>query len=415
MSDGTRGKHAVTNRLDSGSKMEKAGNGWSSIMKSCENVVGTGRQSVSLCIVSEAPTPHNNYLFEALATSGHVAIDLHYIYDEKNVPGRPWASLDSDIGSAVVRTGISRFVDWKLIRRTVSKDHGVFFVIGWNHLSLVLLIFTLGMLRRPLLMWFDTPRDVKNASRFKALIKRLLIKSINRSPGVCFVTGGSAMASYREMGIHREKLCRLPFFTRRGHDDLTIRESMEIENGNLFILAGGRLISSKGYDLFIKALQSLMKERVSGWKAVLVGSGPESESLRNMAADLGVTSHLRFIDWCEPKDFANFVEGCDIFVAPARFDPFPTTVISAMQAGKVVLATDGVGSAVEFIESGVNGVRVPTNHSGVLAEALLALVEDTDRCRELGQQAEKTLAHWQVSRGVQIVSHAAKEASGLYV
>ena len=62
----------------------------------------------------------------------------------------------------------------------------------------------------------------------------------------------------------------------------------------------------------------------------------------------------------------------DIFVAPARFDPFPTTIISAMNAGLAIVAADGVGSARELITTGESGIIVASDSPQALADALAA-------------------------------------------
>ena len=116
------------------------------------------------------------------------------------------------------------------------------------------------------------------------------------------------------------------------------------------------MIHQKGFDVFINALALLKDEGFSAWEATIAGSGSLKQDLADLALRLCVDERISFVDWTEPDIFASYIHSCDVFVAPARSDPFPTTIIAAMQAEKAVIATDKVGSAVEFIKTGINGL-----------------------------------------------------------
>ncbi|MEI6246747.1 MAG: glycosyltransferase family 4 protein, partial [Acidobacteriota bacterium] len=61
------------------------------------------------------------------------------------------------------------------------------------------------------------------------------------------------------------------------------------------------------------------------------------------------------------------------------FEAFGTAAIEAMAAGLPVIASD-VGGLRDFVESGVNGFRVPSQQAQPLAEALTRVLTD-DRLR----------------------------------
>ena len=104
------------------------------------------------------------------------------------------------------------------------------------------------------------------------------------------------------------------------------------------------------------------------------------------------------------------MHSCDIFVAPARFDHFPTTVIAAMQAGVAVLATQGVGSAVEFISAGRNGLLAAPGEPDALADHLVWLVQNPVDRKRLAAAALDTMAQWPVERGAALIVNAARDA-----
>ena len=72
----------------------------------------------------------------------------------------------------------------------------------------------------------------------------------------------------------------------------------------------------------------------------------------------------------------NYFKQCDIFVYPVTYesgwvDVWGLTINEAVQHGKIVIATDAVGSAYELITDGVNGYRVKPDSVEALKDAIL--------------------------------------------
>lgn len=373
-------------------------------------------ESITIHFIHEAPTPHNNYLLDTIARLPNVILFRHFLLSPDRVPGRPWKSMGAgEAQSDRIQSGYGKYFDWRLLKLALFDRKSVFFVIGWESLSLALVLLVLGLRGRPLIMWDDGPstdsvRLIKQFWRPRQAIKKLLIGLINRTPGTYFHTGKVKVPYILELGIQAIKLESLPFFVRLGTESLALRETHQCERPRTFILAGGRLTYQKGYDVLLSALGLVKKLKVANWKAVIIGSGPEKRKLSELSQSLALDKCVDFVDWAEPELFASYIHSCDIFVAPARLDSFPTTVIAAMQAGVAVVATDKVGSAVEFIESGRNGIITPSDQPEALASALSQLINAPEQREELAAAGRATIQEWPVERGAQLIVDAAKRA-----
>lgn len=378
----------------------------------------TGDQARPLVIhfVHAAATPHNNYLLDKVAATPGVELHRHYIFGPQSVPGRPWKEMGAgDVQGGLVRNDIGTMFDGTLFRLALFDRRSVFFVIGWDYPILVWLLALLGIRKRPLIMWDDgpSPDALEKFRKFwlpRQAIKRLLIALINRTPGTYFHTGEQAEADIRQLGVRPAKMESLPFFVEEGGHDPALRKAHGCADETVMIVAGGRLIHEKGYDILIEALGRLRNGGATGWRAVLIGSGGEAQHLHDLAASLGLGDLVDFVPWAEPDRFAAYIHSCDIFVAPARFDHFPTTIIAAMQAGAAVVATSKVGSAVEFIDAGETGLLVPPEDPEALAAALVQLVENPDARKRMALAGEKTIRQWPVSRGAGMIVEAARKA-----
>jgi glycosyltransferase involved in cell wall biosynthesis len=380
---------------------------------------GTQRQggAVTIQFLHAVPTPHNNHLLDAVAAVPGVQLHRHYLLGPREVPGRPWKGMGAgSVQVEHIHTGYDTRFDWRLVKLALADRRSAFFVIGWDYPVLVAVLLILGLRRRPLVMWDDGPSAESLASfrQFwwhpRQLLKRLLVALINRTPGTYFHTGVVTRDDILALGVKAAKMQSLPFFVKPGRRDAVLRSSYGCGDDTALILAGGRLTVEKGYDVYIEALGRLRQQATRPWRAVLIGSGPEQARLHALAHSLGLGDHLRFLAWAEPETFADHVHSCDIFAAPARFDHFPTTVIAAMQAGVAVVATQAVGSAVEFIETGLNGLLAPPDRPDALAAHLERLVQEPAYRQRLASAALETLALWPVERGAGLIVNAAQDA-----
>jgi glycosyltransferase involved in cell wall biosynthesis len=172
------------------------------------------------------------------------------------------------------------------------------------------------------------------------------------------------------------------------------------------ILAAGRLIRSKGYDILIDAVAQLESAGHRDYQVWLIGSGEESERLRAHAVASGLRDRMFFDSWQEPDGLARYMQMADVFVAPARFDPFPTVILQALGYGNPVIASDRVGSAVEFVIDGHNGQLVPAGDASRLFQTLDHLLRARPTIAEMGRAARRTAEEWPVSRGVAILKEA---------
>lgn len=108
--------------------------------------------------------------------------------------------------------------------------------------------------------------------------------------------------------------------------------------------------------------------------------------LRSRIEALGLRDRVRLLG---PRDdVAALMAAADLVVHPSHEEGFSNTILEAMAAGKAVVATD-VGGIPEEVEEGVTGILVPPRSPERLAEAMLSLLENPARAREMGDAGRK--------------------------
>ena len=107
---------------------------------------------------------------------------------------------------------------------------------------------------------------------------------------------------------------------------------------------------------------------------LIAGDGKELGKCKKIVRKCGI-ENITFTGAVEPGKRGNYFSQCDIFVYPVTYhrgsvDVWGLTLNEAVQHGKIVIATDAVGSAFELIKEGINGYRVKPGNVQEMREAL---------------------------------------------
>jgi len=151
--------------------------------------------------------------------------------------------------------------------------------------------------------------------------------------------------------------------------------------GRPYILALGRVVEKKGFDLLLEAFAAMDPGRRSA-DLVGAGAGPALESLRACAAALGVAGQVHFPGRLSRDEVTGAMAGATLFVMPSRLEPFGIVVLEAWKAGTAVVATVH-GGPPEFVHSGRDGVLVDPFDTAAFAAALELLLDDPARRRAI--------------------------------
>lgn len=156
----------------------------------------------------------------------------------------------------------------------------------------------------------------------------------------------------------------------------------------LRLLAVGRLVEKKGFDVLLAAVRDLSVRVAVPVDVVIVGDGPERDTLARMADGLPVT----FLGMLGREELAQRYREADIAVFPSRRaasgdqDGLPVAMLEAMGAGCAVVASDLPGLN-EAIVPGISGLLAAPGEPESLAQAIESLAGDPQRRRTLGEAA----------------------------
>ena len=141
----------------------------------------------------------------------------------------------------------------------------------------------------------------------------------------------------------------------------------------------GRLKSHKNVDVLLRALALVAAARPS-LRALIVGDGPEADTLRNLTRELLLDHAVRFQGPVDSYDeLMGMVKAARLFILPSTKEGGGSIVtLEANACGTPVIAVDHpLGIDKGLIQEGVNGFWVsPPLTSERLAERIIQVLRD---------------------------------------
>lgn len=139
----------------------------------------------------------------------------------------------------------------------------------------------------------------------------------------------------------------------------------------------------KGQQYLLEAFEKFSTQ-VPDAKLVMIGDGTLRESLEQWVAARKLQEKVVFLGW--RKDGSLLMNLCDVIVHPTLQEAFPQTMIEVMVL-KVPLVITPVSGAVDVIKDEENGYLVPVQSSEAILEKLIAVHDNSQKSREVGEEA----------------------------
>jgi glycosyltransferase involved in cell wall biosynthesis len=165
------------------------------------------------------------------------------------------------------------------------------------------------------------------------------------------------------------------------------------ERRNKKIVAVGRLVEKKGFDVLIDACALLNRRRSNNqFHCSIIGTGPLESTLRAQIEQLGLNTRVLLTGALPRIEMLRYIQEATVLAAPSIIghdgdrDGLPTTLLEAMALGTPCISTDVTGIP-EVLHDGDTGLMVSQRDSVALANALERLLEDPELATSLAEKA----------------------------
>jgi glycogen(starch) synthase len=227
---------------------------------------------------------------------------------------------------------------------------------------------------------FADANQVFDRSRFLAFSLR---RSLRRAAGVTGPSRFTLLDLEQRFGLERGKGVVVP-------NGIALDEEGGARPPWLpehYVLAVGRMVQVKGFDLLLDAFARL---DLPGTSLVLAGDGPERTALRAQANELGMRDRVVLPGRVDRAQVVEAMRGAAVVAVPSRSESFGIVVLEAWRASAPVVATTR-GGPPEFVVDGASGLLVDPEDTAALAAALGRLLRDDALARRLGAAGRRAV------------------------
>lgn len=215
----------------------------------------------------------------------------------------------------------------------------------------------------------------------RALVKRIAVGFVDAAVAI---TQANAELLVKRQGFPRRRVrviengVAASFGTRLREGNA--RAELGIEARDVAFAFVGNLIEHKGLRRVIEALSRVPEP----WSLVVVGTGPDADPAREVAARLGVSQRVVFLGRCSAEQVERAVAACDVLVLPSSVEGLPYVILEAMACAKPVVSSRVYGIP-EAVIDGETGLLVAPDDVPALADALRTLAGDPALRDSLGR------------------------------
>ena len=143
------------------------------------------------------------------------------------------------------------------------------------------------------------------------------------------------------------------------------------------IVAVGRLVPQKGFDLLLRALAAARTDAaVRGTTLTILGEGPERPRLESLISELGLEDAV-CLPGVAPNPYAVMARAA-LFVLSSRWEGFPNSLVEAMALGVPPVAYNCPGGAGEIIDHARSGLLCAPESVSDLSAAMVRVAGDAE-------------------------------------
>lgn len=161
------------------------------------------------------------------------------------------------------------------------------------------------------------------------------------------------------------------------------------------VLAVGRHDYVKGFDMLLNCWQKVT-EKYPDWKLKIVGKRNSNIDLISLAKNLNIYDKVIFEG--ETKDISKVYLESSIYACSSRLEGFPLVIIEAMSFGLPVVSFECKYGPREIVMDSVDGILVPQNNIGLLADSLSYLISNVEIRKQMGKKASENIKRYSVEK-----------------
>ena len=168
-------------------------------------------------------------------------------------------------------------------------------------------------------------------------------------------------------------------------DSAPVRSALGIPQAAPVVGIVAALRPEKNHELFLAGAKQIVRE-LPKTRFLIVGDGPCRESLEQITQELGLENSVHFLG--SRSDVPELLTALDVLALTSHNEASPVSILEALSTACPVVSAD-VGSVSETVSPGKTGFLFPAGETDAYATAVVDLLNDPEKCRQLGNEGRR--------------------------
>lgn len=304
-----------------------------------------------------------------------------------------YSKIGSDISEMLETCGVSvyylgkhRGPDFRMFPRIARIIDEYDPHIVHSHLY-VLRYLLLGLWRHKRTFWIHTVHNAtdRETDRAGLILNRWLYRKRVKPVAISYALGKSLESFY---GLAKIPVIMnaipLERYQVAESERINWRYREGLSSEDILLTCVARFSEQKNHGMLLRAFQSIARD-VPNTKLLLVGDGELRSEIQGTIKELDLQDKVHLLG--VRRDIPQILAASDLFLLPSSWEGTPLCVMEALSAGCPCVVT-AVGGVPELVQEGVTGRVVPPGNAAAFANAVVHLLHDPYRMKEMRVQAK---------------------------
>lgn len=288
----------------------------------------------------------------------------------------------------------------------VMNRPDVVLVHGYDTISSVIVFIAAKVVGSKILWRGEAAiRPESRQSLARKIIKRYVLPIYFRfCDSVMFSCTGNRLY-LEQFSIESQKLFFMPcavdneFF--RAHEkrlagkEAKIRDELGIKSSAMVVAFVARFTQRKRP---LDLIQAMSRVDHTDIHLLFVGDGPEREEMEKMLISSRISYTIT--GFIGQNELPTYLAISDLFVVSSDYDASPKSLNEALNFGLAVIVSDSVGTAVDLVSEGWNGLVFPSRDVEMLSSMLQLLDGDRGLLRLMGERSRVLVDSWSIEADI---------------
>lgn len=177
-----------------------------------------------------------------------------------------------------------------------------------------------------------------------------------------------------------------------------LRKLIGIKEKDFVIATCSRLTKRKRTHLLIEAISKMRNKNVV---LLIIGNGPEKESLEKLAKENDVK--IIVVGFVGQSEVARYLSISNAFSLMSSYDASPKALNEALSFALPLIVSDGVGTAKDLVLDGKNGFLIANGYENKLPDLFDDLIYDTQLLKNLEHYNNNLLNIYSINEDVRML------------